>query len=134
MSLSFSSHLHHLGSPTTKKIRTNPKSPPWGLLQEIVVGSPIHSVVELVTSPLPPPPPPSMFANFHNMDEGLRQGVSSIDLEGPLCFGVDERSRIQQLENDVAKDKKSLEHAATREGTLKKKLRQPELKREIDSC
>jgi hypothetical protein len=43
-------------------------------------------------------------------------------------------ARIQQLENDVAKDKKSLEHAATREGTLKKKLRQPELKREIDSC
>jgi hypothetical protein len=58
------------------------------------VGSPIHSVVELVTSPLPPPPPPSMFANFHNMDEGLRQGVSSVDLEGPLCFGVDERSRL----------------------------------------
>jgi hypothetical protein len=51
--------------------------------------------VELVTSPLPPPPPPlSMFANFHNIDEGLRQGVSSIDLEGPLCFGVDERSRL----------------------------------------
>jgi hypothetical protein len=94
------------------------------------------------------------------MDEGLRQAVSSIDLEASRCLGVDERSRlllevqlliivllgsvfvndddliigvyvkgvnslrarIQQLENEATKGKKSHEDAATWEGTLKKEV------------
>ncbi|MCI34546.1 hypothetical protein A2U01_0055766 [Trifolium medium] len=47
--------------------------------------------MELVTSP---PPPPSVLANHPNMDEGLHQAMSSVDLEAPIRLGVGERSRL----------------------------------------